>query len=37
MAVTEGGKPTPNPESAPPAAKSTVDATKYVGTPAVGT
>jgi cytochrome b6-f complex iron-sulfur subunit len=37
MAVTEGEKPTPNPEPAAPAAKSTVDATKYVGTPAVGT
>jgi cytochrome b6-f complex iron-sulfur subunit len=27
----------PNPEAAKPAAKSAVDATKYVGTPAVGT
>ncbi len=37
MAVTEGEKPTPNPEAPAPTAKSAVDATKYVGTPAVGT
>jgi cytochrome b6-f complex iron-sulfur subunit len=49
MAEPESGKPSPNPEGAkpaapaaakpatPPAAKSGVDATKYVGTPAVGT
>jgi cytochrome b6-f complex iron-sulfur subunit len=37
MAVTEGEKPTPNPEAPAPAAKSAADATKYVGTPAVGT
>ena len=35
MAETEKG--TPNPEIAKPAAKVAVDATKYVGTPAVGT
>ena len=33
MAEPEGVKPIPNPEAAKPAA----DATKYVGTPAVGT
>jgi len=37
MAEPEGGKPTPNPEATKPAAAGTVDATKYVGTPAVGT
>src|ERR1700686_1811906 len=31
MAVTEGEKPTPNPEAPAPAAKSAVDATKDVG------
>src|SRR5258708_24099046 len=37
MAVQEGEKPVPNPDAVKPAAKTTVDATKYVGTPAVGT
>src|SRR5260370_20815325 len=37
MTVPEGEKPVPNPEAVKPAAKATVDATKYVGTPAVGT
>src|SRR5258708_27737781 len=37
MAEPEGGKPTPNPEAAKPAATGGLDATKYVGTPAVGT
>src|SRR6266404_2076430 len=37
MAEPEGGKPTPNPEAAKPATAGAVDATKYVGTPAVGT
>jgi len=37
MAEPEGAKPTPNPEAAKPAATGAVDATKYVGTPAVGT
>src|SRR5260370_31187369 len=37
MAEAEGGKPTPNPEAAKPAAAGAIDATKYVGTPAVGT
>ena len=36
MAEPESGKVSPNPEAATPAAKS-ADATKYVGTPAVGT
>src|SRR5258706_4533668 len=29
--------PSPNPDAAQPAPRSTIDATKYVGTPAVGT
>ena len=37
MAEPETGKVNPNPEAAKPAAKAAVDATKYVGTPAVGT
>jgi cytochrome b6-f complex iron-sulfur subunit len=37
MAEPETGKVDPNPEAAKPAAKAAVDATKYVGTPAVGT
>jgi cytochrome b6-f complex iron-sulfur subunit len=37
MAEPESGKPSPNPEAAKPAAPSAADATKYVGTPAVGT
>jgi len=37
MAEPEAGKVNPNPEAAKPAAKAAVDATKYVGTPAVGT
>jgi cytochrome b6-f complex iron-sulfur subunit len=37
MAEPEGGKPSPNPEAAKPAVPGAVDATKYVGTPAVGT
>ena len=37
MAEPETGKVHPNPEAAKPAAKAAVDATKYVGTPAVGT
>ena len=40
MAESETGKVNPNPEAAKPAAKPAVgpvDATKYVGTPAVGT
>jgi cytochrome b6-f complex iron-sulfur subunit len=41
MAEPEAGKGNPNPEAAkpaaPPAAKPATDATKYVGTPAVGT
>jgi cytochrome b6-f complex iron-sulfur subunit len=37
MPEPEGPKPTPNPEPAAPAAAGAVDATKYVGTPAVGT
>jgi len=37
MAEPEGGKPTPNPEAAKPATTGAIDATKYVGTPAVGT
>jgi cytochrome b6-f complex iron-sulfur subunit len=35
--MTEPEKVTPNPATAQPAAKSATDATKYVGTPAVGT
>src|SRR5580704_7166210 len=34
---SEPPKPSPNPEAAKPAATTGVDATKYVGTPAVGT
>jgi cytochrome b6-f complex iron-sulfur subunit len=37
MAEPETGTVNPNPEAAKPAAKAAVDATKYVGTPAVGT
>jgi cytochrome b6-f complex iron-sulfur subunit len=37
MAEPEGAKPTPNPEAAKPASAGATDATKYVGTPAVGT
>src|SRR6202167_2642004 len=41
MADPEGAKPTPNPEASKPAANpatpGAADATKYVGTPAVGT
>jgi cytochrome b6-f complex iron-sulfur subunit len=37
MAEPEAGKVNPNPEATKPAAKAAVDATKYVGTPAVGT
>jgi cytochrome b6-f complex iron-sulfur subunit len=37
MAEPEGGNPSPNPEPAKPAATGAIDATKYVGTPAVGT
>ncbi|MGA8216063.1 MAG: Rieske 2Fe-2S domain-containing protein, partial [Candidatus Sulfotelmatobacter sp.] len=37
MPEPEGGQPTPNPEPAKPAATGAMDATKYVGTPAVGT
>ena len=37
MAEPEAEKVNPNPEAAKPAAKPAVDATKYVGTPAVGT
>src|ERR1017187_6413750 len=37
MAEPETGKVNPNPEAAKPAAAATQDATKYVGTPAVGT
>lgn len=37
MADTETKTVNPNPEAAKPVAKSTADATKYVGTPAVGT
>src|SRR5256885_5973550 len=37
MAEPEAEKVNPNPEAANPAAKPAVDATKYVGTPAVGT
>jgi hypothetical protein len=38
MADPETGKVDPNPEAAKPVAKpATQDATKYVGTPAVGT
>src|ERR1700752_2184763 len=41
MAEPEGGKPSPNPDAAKPAANpaapGATDATKYVGTPAVGT
>src|SRR5258706_15050789 len=37
MAEPEGIKPTPNPEAAKPATAGAIDATKYVGTPAVGT
>ena len=37
MAELEAGKANPNPEPVKPAAKPAVDATKYVGTPAVGT
>ena len=37
MAELETGKVNPNPEPVKPAAKPAVDATKYVGTPAVGT
>jgi len=37
MAEPETGKVNPNPEAAKPAAQAAVDATKYVGTPAVGT
>jgi hypothetical protein len=34
---SEQPNPSPNPEAAQPAPRSAVDATKYVGTPAVGT
>jgi cytochrome b6-f complex iron-sulfur subunit len=37
MAEPEAGKVNPNPEATKPAAKAAVNATKYVGTPAVGT
>ncbi len=37
MPEPEIAKPTPNPEPAKPAAAGAVDATKYVGTPAIGT
>ena len=37
MAELEAGKANPNPEPAKPAVKAAADATKYVGTPAVGT
>ena len=37
MAVPEADKVNPNPEGAKPAGAPVVDATKYVGTPAVGT
>jgi cytochrome b6-f complex iron-sulfur subunit len=37
MAEPETDKVNPNPEAAKPAAMGAVDATKYVGTPAVGT
>ena len=37
MAEPEAGNVNPNPEAAKSAAKGTADATKYVGTPAVGT
>src|SRR5580658_5737074 len=37
MPEPEGAKPTPNPEPAKPAPAAASDATKYVGTPAVGT
>src|ERR1700684_791437 len=37
MPEPEGTKPTPNPEPAKPTSPGAVDATKYVGTPAVGT
>jgi len=37
MAELETDKVNPNPEAAKTPAKPTVDATKYVGTPAVGT
>ena len=37
MAEPETGKVNPNPEAAKPAAPGAQDATKYVGTPAVGT
>ena len=37
MAELETDKVNPNPEVAKPGAKPGVDATKYVGTPAVGT
>ena len=39
MAVpgSEQPNPSPNPDAAQPAPRSAVDATKYVGTPAVGT
>ena len=36
MAELEAGKANPNPEPAKPAVKPAVDATKYVGPPAVG-
>src|SRR5215475_11274751 len=37
MTVPEADKAAPNPEAPKPAAKPTTDATKFVGTPAVGT
>jgi cytochrome b6-f complex iron-sulfur subunit len=37
MAEPEGGSPSPNPEAAKPATTGALNATNYVGTPAVGT